>query len=160
VVGALERVTLVDDTIRVPPGGARAIDVLLKQQPGTVVCTYSVLSGGSGVRVALLNKRNQVLAGTSFDRNGGFRHRVRDRGEYEIVVDNGMEGRGVAEVRLMVSLVFGETAPEARELPPRKRYAIVALSLIGFAAMAMWSGRRLLRAIREQKSPGQPPPSP
>jgi len=62
-----------------------------------------------------------------------------------------------AVVHLRVSVAF-LPHPGARTLPAERRVAVVALSLALFFAIVLWSGRRLLRAMHEQKNREWPPP--
>lgn len=158
---------LIDETFRVRASGWRAVPVILRQRPADLVCSFSVVSGGSGVRMSLariLRSRSgslttHRLAATPYARSDGFRYGVREPGEYAILLDNRLEGRGPAEVHLKVSVVFIDaSAPVVRVLPPKRRLLIVVLSLLGFAAIVFWSGRRLLSAIQRQRNRGQPAP--
>jgi hypothetical protein len=143
---AVGRVLLVDDTVRVPAGGWRTVDVALKQRSAVLECRFAVVSGRSGVRVALLEREeagrfragraHRVIASTGFQEAGGLRHRC-ETGDYTVLVDNRLEGRGAAEVRLQVSLLFTGEAQ-----------AVIVISVAAFAAMVWFAARRLRRAMR------------
>jgi hypothetical protein len=165
---AQERVSLIEETIRVPASDWRPVYLPLRQRPATVLGSFVVSPPGS-VRVVLMTTRDlrrledglshQPLLSTGYEQSGGFRYSFRQPGEYVLVIDNRLDARGPADVRLRVSLEFSPARPAARTLSPRRRLAVVALSLAMFAAIVLWSGRRLLRAMSEQRTPGQPPPS-
>jgi len=155
-----ERVVLVDELIRVPPSQWQAVDFALKQRPATIECKFSVESGPSGVRVALLDRRelrrfrareaHRVILSTGFQKSGGFRYSS-GTGEYSLVIDNGLEGRGPAQVRLTVALSFGGRAqPHVQELSTRRRVMVILLSLLFFSAIAFPAARRLQRALRSR----------
>lgn len=158
---------LLEETIEVPAGGWRAFRVLLKQRPAEVSCSFEVAEGRSGVRVAILQaaefrrlragRRARLVVSTFFQRSGSFRHALSTPGEYVLLVDNRRQMQASTEVRLRVELEF-LPARTARTLSPERRRAIVAASLAGFFAIVLWSSRRLLRAMRDQRSRGWPPP--
>jgi hypothetical protein len=165
---------LIDETVTVPAADWRGIGIPLRRQPARIECGFSVASGGSGVRVALLDRGqfermnagqgHRELAATAYRRSGGFAYGAHP-GDYVLVVDNRMEGRGPAEVRLEVTLIFDDARPVPRTLSPERRAAVVALSVLFFAAVAWIAGRRLLRAFAAPpRGPSPPlpplPPSP
>jgi hypothetical protein len=158
---------LLDEAVEVPPGDWRAFRIVLEQRPAEVSCSFTVREGRSGVRVAILQareygrlragRRARLLVSTVFQRAGGFRHALSEPGEYVLIVDNRRQMQAPAVVHLRVSVAF-LPHPAARTLPPERRRAVVALSLGVFFAIVLWSGRRLLRAMREQRNRESPPP--
>jgi hypothetical protein len=160
--------SLMDETVQVPASGWRSVQVLLRQRTATVVCAFTTAPPRS-VRVALMRigdvrhleagRPHRVLVATPYRASGAFRYAVGEPGEYAIVVDNRLDARGPADVRLRVLLDFGRAVPEARVLSPARRLSVVVLSLSFFVGVTCWSGRLLLRAIRAQRTPGPPPPS-
>jgi hypothetical protein len=161
-----ERLRLVEETIVVPPGGQQAVGVVLKQRAADVLCSFSVVSEGPRVRLALVRMSpsegtaTRTLAVTAYQKSGGLRYGVGEPGEYAVIVDNRQERRRPAAVALRVSLMFTEGRSGAvRVLSAERRLAVVVLSMLGFLAIVVWSGKRLLRAIREQRNHEPPPPS-
>lgn len=153
-----ERVVLLDEVIRVPASQWQVVDFALKQRPATIECRFHVEHGPSGVRVALLERRessrfrarqpHRTILSTSFQRTGGFRHSV-GTGDYSLVIDNRLEGRGPAEVRLEIALSFGRPGqPPVGELSSGRRAIVILLSLLFFSAVVFYAVRRLRRALR------------
>jgi hypothetical protein len=168
LAAATSRVLLMDEIVEVPPSGLRAVDVSLRQRPAVVECSFTVLSRTSGVRVALMTaaearrfqhgRAHEVLRATPFQRSGSFRQPVSERGDYRIVIDNRMEGRGPARVQLHVSLVFGDGSVAAPQtLSMGRRFLVVCLSLLFFVGVTVWVGRRVRLAI-ERRNRGAPLP--
>jgi len=152
-----ERVTLLDEVFEVPRSGWRAVDVALKQRPAIIECRFTVVRGRSGVRVALLRREDvgrfrggqphRVLLATGFESRGGFRH-APGLGDYSVLLDNRMEGRGPASVRLEVALEFGRGGqPLVRELSTGRRVVVILTSVAVFAAVVWYASRRLRRAL-------------
>jgi hypothetical protein len=116
------------------------------------------------VRVALLRREDvgrfrggqphRVLLSTAFEHRGEFRY-APGLGDYSLLLDNRMEGRGPAAVRLEVVLEFprgGE--PLARELSPARRLAVIVVSLAVFGALTWFAAWRLWRAVNpDRKTP-------
>lgn len=158
LLASAERVVLVDELVRVPPSQWQAVDFALKQRPATIECKFRVERGPSGVRVALLDRRearrfrarepHRVILSTGFQKSGGFRYNS-GVGDYSLVIDNRLEGRGPAEVRLEVTLSFGGQAqPQVQELSSTRRTVVILVSLLLFAAIAVPAVRRLHRAFQ------------
>lgn len=154
---APERAALLDEVFEAPAGGWRAVDVSLRQQPATLECRFAVVAGRSGVRVALLRREDvgrfrggrphRVLLATGFVRQGSFRYAA-GPGDYSLLLDNRMEVRGPASVRLEVLLEFPRGAEAvARELSPSRRLTVIAVSLAVFAVLAGFAARRLWRLV-------------
>ncbi|HVX65914.1 MAG TPA: hypothetical protein VHA11_04890 [Bryobacteraceae bacterium] len=157
-------ITLLEDTLQVPAAAWRSFDLELKQRPAIIDCRFAVRGGGSGVRVAVMRRADlvrlregqghRVLAATSFEQGGTLRVPV-PPGEYSLVLDNRMEGRGPAQVWVQASIVFAAGPPEARVLSPQRRAVVIAASLLFFFAVVLVTGRRLQRALAHR--PGPPP---
>jgi hypothetical protein len=154
-----DRVPVVEETIVVPAGDWRAIDLTLQQRPAIVECAFRVVRGKSGVRLALIprddlehlqgGESHHVIAATAFERSGALRVRPPALGEYALVVDNRMEGRTPAQVKLDVWLDFGALSEmPVRTLSTQRRIAVIAVTLVLFGAVAVFAGRRLQRAVR------------
>jgi hypothetical protein len=160
---ASERLLLFDDVFTVPANDWRYVEVGLRQRAATVNCEFRVISGGSGVRVALVShhelvrfrkgRSHDILATTNFERSGRLRFRVPEPGEYALVVDNRMEGRSEARVSMRVILDFAGRAPQpAATISPKRRLMVVLVSLALFGAIAYWAGRRIVAAFRNSAS--------
>lgn len=152
-------VTVFDDTVIVGPSRFRTLDLSLPEEPARVICSFEVINGGSGVRAVLLKKEDaerwlrgeahQVETSTPFLRRGAFSHKPHDPDHYLVVLDNRLEARSMAEVRLLVRVVFGDSPSGlVTYADPRKGQLLVWSSLGLFAALAIFSGRRIhLRMI-------------
>jgi hypothetical protein len=147
---------VLDETVTVPAADWKAFGIPLRQQPARIDCGFEVESGGSGVRLILMERPEfermsagqgyHALAATAYQRSGAFVYRALP-GDYVIVADNRMEGRGPAEVHLQVTLVF-EGVGLPRTLSPQRRAVVVGLSVLFFGAVALLAGGRLWRAFR------------
>ena len=152
------RQTLMDEVYTIPASDWRYVPVVLKQPPVTLECEFKVLSGGT-VRVGLVNgqglaamrqgKRHATLATTSFVKGGRLSYEVLEPDEYAVIVDNGLEGRGAAQVQLRVALDFpGRQQPQARQLSPARRAVVAVISLAIFLGIVTYAGKKLRAAWR------------
>jgi hypothetical protein len=152
------RQILMDEAYSIPASDWRYVPVVLKQPPVTLECEYKVLSGGA-VRVGLVNgqglaalrqgKRHTTLASTSFVKGGRLSYEVLEPDEYAVIVDNGLEASGAAQVQLRVSLEFpGRQQPQVRQLSPARRAVVAVISLAIFLAIVTYAGKRLRAAWR------------
>jgi hypothetical protein len=153
------RTELLDETFQVPRSQTRALTVELRDRPVTVEVDFKVISGRSGVRVLFLTSDNakrfedghalEVLAQTDYAGQGRFRYLVGAPGEYRILLDNRLEGREPAEVKVKIALLtssYDTFLP--RRLPERKRQLVTAVALGGFFLVAGVLGRALWRGTR------------
>jgi hypothetical protein len=150
-------VALLDETVQVPAAEWRSFDIELRQQPAIIECRYWVDSGGAGVRVALMHQADleqlraglghRVLTATEYRKSGGFRYGPGPLGDYSLVVDNRLEGRGPAQVHLAVWLEFPGPPPQARELSPQRRLVVILVTAAYMAAIAVFAARRLKGAL-------------
>lgn len=157
LAAAAGRVVLVDNLVRIPPNSSRAVDIALKQRPAIIECSFSVIRGSHGVRVALVSREHAaqfrpgpgrpIILSTPFQTAGGFRH-ASAIGEYLVVVDNHLSKGGPAEVQLTVAVLFDEP----RELSTQHRITVIVLSLLFLSAVAFFAARRLRGAIRTRSS--------
>ena len=164
-----EKVTLFDDVIKVPRSQWRAIRLDLQQRPATIEVAHEVLRGRSAVRVVLMTSEDvnrfgrgeshRVLAASPFTEKGNFRYSVTLPGNYQVLLDNRLEGRGASEVKVKVDVAFDDRLSFApRELPAETRRRVVIWSLSAFAAICTVCGWVLLSAVRSRRTLPQDPP--
>jgi len=150
-------VVLVDELYQIPANEWRYVEVSLQQQPALVWADYRAEGGAKDVRVALLpredlerlrgDRAHGWLAETEAGPSGGLRFRVREPGQYAIVVDN-RAGDGPASVYLKVGLDFGQgRGPAVTTLSPHRQLAVILISFAVFFGIVTWSARRLLRNV-------------
>jgi hypothetical protein len=159
VAWGLTQETVLDEEVRVGPGKIRTLDLGLEAN-GRVVCEHHVVEGASGVRVVLLKKAeaekwvkgeaHRTLAGTGFAHDGSFTHRVAAEDEYRLVLDNRMEGRSAALVRLRVTVVTGEGTGPAKGPDRRRGQTAVWASVVMFLVICGGAGWRLRKAWVER----------
>lgn len=158
LLAATPRVELVDEIFEIPPVEWRYVEVSLKQQPVAVGCEYEVESRGGDVRVALLTRADMlrmreghaygVLASTEFGSAGSMHLPVHLPGQYALVVDNRSPGPKATKVHLRVYLDFSRGRPQIGTLPRRRQIVVILISFGVFLGIVVWSGRKLLRAIK------------
>ena len=158
-VWGLTQQLVLDEEVKVGPGKIRTLDLEVEAK-GRIVCEHHVVDGQSGVRVVLLKKAeaekwvkgeaHSTLAGTSFGHDGEFSHRVAAGDEYRLVLDNRMEGRSGALVRLRVTVVTGETTVAARGADRGRGQTAVWVSVTLFLVICAGAGWRLRRAWVER----------
>lgn len=160
--GGAARAVLLDDAFSVPASDSRFLPLRVRAGGATLECSFALLEGGSGVRVALLSRAayerfrgglsHEVLAATGYARKGRLSAPVEVPVEYGVLLDNRLEGRGPAKVRVEAALVFDSRSPApVRELSPRRRTAAVVLSLVYLFLMAGYTAYRLRRAARDSE---------
>ena len=82
---------------------------------------------------------------SGFEKSDQFRVFVPDAGQYVLILDNRIEARFPAEVSLRVEL----NAPhdtQVRTVPPERQRATIALSLLFFGAVVVFSAVKFLRS--------------
>ena len=153
---ASEQQTLLDEAVDVPPAEWRYVSVVLKQPPVTIKYEFRIISGQGPVRAVLVNQEGldalkqgdrDSLGSVEFQKQGTVSRLISVPDEYAVVVEN--KGPAHAQVRLRVSLDFSERGrPQARYLSPERRWAVIGISASVFLAIALYSARKLMGAMR------------
>ena len=153
---------LIDEDVQISPSKVRPLEFDVIVRGTRVLCTYHVEQGRSGVRAVLLkrsdvrlwlnDKPHRILASTSYADSGGFSSLVAEPGAYSIVLDNRLEGRDNAVVRLQVKLVsgFGVNIPVQAPTPLRAQI-LVWSSVLLFGLLACLSGWRIHLALERRR---------
>jgi hypothetical protein len=145
---------------RLESGDYRWVPFTVKQVPTEVDCRFEVLQGGPGVHVELLpmsefrlfnrGRDHETLAVSPNARSGAFRRMIDRPGQYAVVVKNSADSPP-AVISLELSTDLNPNASVvARELPVRKRLTVILISFALFFTIVMWSGLRLMRALKRE----------
>ena len=147
---------LTTGTLPVPPSAWRSVPLRIEAHGTTIDCGFEVARGTPRVQVMILRVADadrfrqgrsfRPLYATGLESSYRFRYVFREAGEYALVFDNRLEGRFPATVLFQVdSYVRGENG--VRTLPVERRRAVVALSLLFFGAVLVYSARQFLRRV-------------
>lgn len=159
------RLTVVEETLRLAPGEARGVNLVLRQRPAVIDIRFRTTESDAAVSVGLRAPEGAEAASPrNFVRvvreqaSGSIRYPARLLGDYQVVVENPQRRPRMATVELRVELGFEEAGTLRPEtLPPERRRLVVALSLLFLLVVALWTGRRLLEAIERRKRDEQFP---
>lgn len=153
LLAAASRVVL-DDTIQIPRGEWRYIDMAINQPLAIINCEYQVLAGYPPVRVVWIARRNlesfraghpeNILAATQFGMDGKLRHIAPEAGDYAMVLENQPASRARGKVKVRVWL---ESPLIPRVLSPQRRLAVILISAIVFCAIVSFSALKLKSQI-------------
>jgi hypothetical protein len=159
LLAASTSVELVDEVYRIAPAEWKYVEVNLRQNPALVAASFEVQSGSEKVRLALMTRAalenlradlpHGLLAVTADGKSGALAFRVRQPGDYVLVVDNRASKTQPAAVHLRISLDFARSAgPEVIRLAPQRQLTVIVLAFAFFFGVATYSARKLLRAAR------------
>ncbi|MEO8592077.1 MAG: hypothetical protein ABI759_02040 [Candidatus Solibacter sp.] len=159
LLAASTSVDLVDENYEIAHSEWKYVEVNLRQKPALVTANFRVDSGSNKVRMALLTRANLenlrdelphgVLAVTQSGRQGGFSFRVRQPGDYVIVVDNRASEAQAANVHLHISLDFADQGiPIVTGISRPRQFAVIAASFLFFFGIVTFAARRLMAAIK------------
>jgi hypothetical protein len=147
-------VVLADGLVTVPASYWRGVAVKVPENETTVQCSFDVRSEGAKVQALLLEKSQaerfrlgrsiSPLYVTDVESSARFRQRVPDSGDYILILDNRLGSRAPVQVALRIELSSPKSST-VRELPTERRRAIVALSLVFFGAVVVFSARQFLK---------------
>ena len=147
-------VVLANGLVTVPASHWQAVAVEVPQNGSTVFCTFEVRSGAERIQALLVSRaqaerlnrgrRVNFLYATGYERSDSFRVRVDDAGSYVLLLDNRLNGRTPAEVALRLEVTHPRSI-EVREASPERRRAVVALSLLFFGAVLVFSAREYFK---------------
>jgi hypothetical protein len=145
---------LTDGIVSVSPSRWTAIDVPVAQSGTIVEASFSVPQGATAVEAVLVTRKeaDRFNAGrgyhpvcrSGYQTEGKLRCEVEQKGDYILLIDNRIEGRKPTEVSLKISK-REPAAIIAVTVPPEKRAIIIALSLLFFVGVVMYSARQFMR---------------
>ena len=159
LAAASTSVDLVDEVYRILPSEWKYVEVNLRQQPALVRANYRVESGSDKVRLALMTRQNLellredlphgLLAVTEAGKRGEFRFRVREPGDYVVVVDNRGSKQLPASVHLQISLDFARpSAPMVTRSSRARQFTVIGLSFLFFFTVVTYAATRLMSAVK------------
>lgn len=91
---------------------------------------------------------HSALMATGYQQAGQFRYHPSAMGDYAVVVDNQMDGRAPAEVRVTVAQVVEPAPVPVAELSARRRLGVTVVTLVLFSWLVAFATVRLRRALR------------
>jgi hypothetical protein len=156
---------VIDEDVRVSAAKVRPVEFDLSSMGARVLCTFQLEEGSTGVRAVLLRRSDvrlwltgrphHALASTEWVEAGGFSAAVDAPGEYAVVLDNRMEARSAAVVRLQVRVVAqAEASAPVRRADPARALALVWGSVLGAGAAALFAGWHIARALQSRAAAG------
>ncbi|MGD0778804.1 MAG: hypothetical protein ABSC05_39005 [Candidatus Solibacter sp.] len=159
LVAASTSVELVDEVYQIPPAEWKYVEVNLRQKPALVIASFEVESGADKVRLALMTRTDLahlrdgfphgLLAATAPGSSGALGFRVREPGDYVLVVDNRSSKARPAAVHLRIALDFASlSGPVVTRLGPRRQFTVIVLAFAFFFGVVTYSARKLLRAVK------------
>ena len=145
---------LTDGVVSVPASRWSAVDVPVTQAGTVIEATFSVPSGYTAVEAILVTRKDadrfnagrsyHPLCRSGYQTEGKLRCEAEQKGDYVLLLDNRIEGRKPAEVSVRID-VREPASMIAVTLPAQKRAVIIALSLLFFVAVVMYSARQFMR---------------
>jgi hypothetical protein len=151
---------LIDTTVRVQPAGIQPVDLTIPPPGGRLSCEYSVLGDAAGVRLVLAARAeaarwkrgegHSILAATSYAREGILSPLSPRSGDYSLVIDNRLEGRGAAVVRLRCVLLPAPPPEAVRRAHPVRAQIAVWSSVLLFGTICWFAGLRIRRAVERR----------
>jgi hypothetical protein len=157
----------VDEVYQIPPAEWKYVEVNLRQNPALVTASFRVESGaesgaesGSGnIRLALMTRADLehlradlphgLLAVTAIGKSGALNFRVREPGDYVLIVDNRASRAQPAAVHLRIALDFaGPSGPDVTGLSRQRQLTVIVLAFAFFFGVVTFSARKLLRGAK------------
>ena len=159
LLAASTSVELLDEVYQIPAAEWKYVEVNLRQNPARVDAGVDVQAGSDTVRMALMTRAalenlradlpHGLLAVTAAGKSGALHFRVRQPGDYVVVVDNRGSKAKAAAVHLRISLDFASpSGPEVTRLAPQRQLTVIVLAFAFFFGVVTWSARKLLHAAK------------
>ena len=147
------RVPVVDQVYEVPANDWRFVQPQLPRKAAYIHAHYDVQGGSHSVALSMMpredlerlfrGKPHDSVAGTPEGDGGDLNFEMRELDDYCFVMLN--HGSGSTLVHLRIWLEF----PGVTQLSPQRQITVVIISFAVFFAIAGFSARRLLRAVRK-----------
>jgi hypothetical protein len=145
---------LTQTVVKVPPSHWVAVGLKAPQNGSTVHLSFDVESGGSRIQAMVLTRDEaerfhhgrsvRTLFTSGFEESGDYRVLIPDAGDYVLLLDNRLEGRFPTEVSLRFDISHPADV-RVRTVSRDRQRATVALSLLFFGAVVVFSATRFLR---------------
>jgi len=159
LLAASTSVELVDEVYQIAPAEWKYVEVNLRQNPALVAASLDEQAGSETVRLALMTRADLenlradlphgLLAVTPIAKSGALAFRVRQPGDYVLVVDNRASKTQSAAVHLRIALDFARpSGPEVTRLAPQRQLTVIVLAFAFFFGVVTYSARKLLRAAK------------
>ena len=159
LLAASTSVELVDEVYQIPPAEWKYVEVNLRQNPALVTASFHVQSGAGNVRLALMTRADLerlredlphgLLAVTGIGKSGALNFRIREPGDYVLVVDNRSSKAQPAAVHLRIALDFARpSGPVVTRISPQRQLTVMVLAFVFFFGVVAYSARKLLRAAK------------
>jgi hypothetical protein len=146
-------VILTESVISVPASHWSAIELRVPQHSSIVHVSYKV-ERGSGVQAMVLTRADaerlhrgrsvDPLYASGYAKSSRFQVPIPDAGDYVLVLDNQLD-RFPAEVAIRLELNHSGNV-RVSTVPPERRRATVALSMMFFGAVVVFSALKFLRS--------------
>jgi hypothetical protein len=161
LLAASTSVELVDEIYLIPPAEWKYVEVNLRQNPAVVDASFQVQSGSGKVRLALMTRGDLehlradlphgLLAVTAIGKSGSLAFRVRQPGDYVLVVDNRSSREQPAAVHLHIALDFARASgPVITRLGPGRQLIVIVFAFAFFFGVVTYSARKLLRSAKRE----------
>jgi hypothetical protein len=147
-------VVLTESVVTVPASHWIAIELKTPLNSTTVHVSFDVVSGGSNIQAIVLSREEaerfnvgksiRPLFQSGFEKSDQFRVFIPDAGDYVLLLDNRLEGRFPTQVSLRLEMTHPNDV-RVGTVPPDRRRATVALSLLFFGAVVVFSAVKFLR---------------
>lgn len=135
-----------ENIVYCPPQRTVAFAVTVPETKGLVRAAFEVLSNKSGVRLLLYGpteyqklkekRLNHSLAATEYEREGRVEARVSGGTRWWLVIDNRLEGRSTAEVKVWADFASGAGVVEGKGPEPGRARALMA-GAFGFSGFCI-----------------------
>src|SRR3954451_7081654 len=145
---------LTDGVVSVPPSHWSAVELPIYQTGTTVEASFSVPQGGTAVEAIIVTRKDadrfnsgrsyKPICRSGYLAEGKLRCEIDQKGDYILLLDNRIEGRKPPKAPLKINL-REPASIIAITVPPQKRAIIIALSLLFFVAVVMYSARQFMR---------------
>lgn len=147
-------VLLTNGIVQVPPSRWQLIELAVATGGSTVQCIFEVKKG-STIQMFVTDRSEaerftrgrsfRPLYSTGFRSQGDFRLRIAEAGSYVLILDNRIDARAPADVNLKLEIISSQTVIP-RELPQERRNIVVALSLLFFGFVIVFSAHQFLKS--------------
>lgn len=153
MIAALLWLALTETLVEVPPSHWTAIRLKVDHNSTTLHSEFRVRNG-TRVQAMVLSRDEaerfnrgrtpRPLFSSGFSASGEFRVPIPDAGEYILLLDNRLEDRFAAEVSVQFELTHANDV-QVQYVSEARRHATVALSLLFFGAVVVFSAVKFLR---------------
>ena len=146
--------TMVNGVVTTPKSHWKSVPLEAYQPNTSIDVSFEIPQHVSRIQVSVVTladaqrfqqgRSYRPICMSAYERSARMRCTLADAGPYAVLIDNRLDTRFDAAVKLKVEQI-SPSVVAARTLPPQRRLIVITVSILFFLGVVMYSARQLMR---------------